>query len=359
MIREIAHIACQIMVGVCIACERPGEALDPVSDSGVSDGGSEEAGPLPFDAFCHLFREQWVALATECWGARREYLDGLMESSQRCVETPGTVYHPERAASCIAVLEAGGCAILDMQLPFGTCNSVVEGVIPEGQPCTNGSCAAGLFCDEGYLPVPGTRAAVPGECSRTCVRLSGDKGAGEPCNLDELDCVEGLYCGPVLRGLNTGSCVSAPGLGDDCGSAGFCLDGAFCDPDSNTCARLRKEGESCVDEFLFATVGNCEPGLKCSLGVCRRFVKRGEDCALSPCAPTLFCSNNLTCIEWPLLGEACRHDRHRNDCLTGYCDSATSRCEPEKPVGAVCESNFECTSTWCDSNTCVEVGCSH
>lgn len=111
-----------------------------------------------------------------------------------------------------------------------------------GQPCSEGRCAPGGYCD------PSGRGCVP------------YLALGASC-AEDASCGPTAYCDPA--GANA-RCTARPEVGALCTRA--CVDGAVCAASGGMmrCLRLRQTGESCGHPL-----DRCSDGNSCSDGICR------------------------------------------------------------------------------------------
>lgn len=153
--------------------------------------------------------------------------------------------------------------------PVGHCH------VPEtpaaGQPCFNGKCAAGAWCD------------TSGSGTATC-RTSGS--VGDPCSILDDSCASGLACNGV-----TGKCQTPSGAG------------GACDPDS---------------------ASTCKPGFACSPGhVCAAKVGAGAACSFRAECPENYDCVGGTCRFGKLPGQTCVAS---DLCIGGVCVDARGTC---------------------------------
>jgi hypothetical protein len=166
-----------------------------------------------------------------------------------------------------------------------------------GDPCSTGTCAAGLFCDNATFK---------------CATLVP---SGGPC-VTNADCAYGLGCAGSPR-----TCKALPAVGQPC-------------PDFE----CRDEGARC------GTSGCVAVGL-----------------AGAPCQSSSECSSYYTCDfttsmckRGPITGEACTLGNAR--CFdASFCDSSTLMCVPYRGPGEICSTSLQCASGECDfnANECV------
>jgi hypothetical protein len=134
----------------------------------------------------------------------------------------------------------------DLLCTNGICAVRTEGVA-QGESCEpqDNECDAGLFC-----------ADIDGDSESVCERLPV---GGETC-LGALDlCDVDFFCDQASK-----TCVTLPGIGDDCAPVGTlrCSAGAQCSADDDTCIAAPGAGEPCN--------GVCDVGLVCESEVCAK-----------------------------------------------------------------------------------------
>lgn len=117
-----------------------------------------------------------------------------------------------------------------------------------------------------------------------------------------------------------------------------CVQGAFCDAQTGTCALLGQAGQACAEDW------HCdgERGLICVAGSCSLPLGEGETCRRSSeCGTELFCegasdapadgSFSATCIPIGSVGAPCTDSSEcrQGSCVDGSCDSPfADECEP-------------------------------
>ncbi len=260
----------------------------------------------------------------------------------------------------------------------GPCQSFYEGLVPDGEPCTDDwDCSAGSGCytDDPFAEKLCLKLGTQGEacdgtfhpcapeffCGEdfTCVPLGA---ANAPCTYDE-DCLSGLcaqnelgqtVCAPVppTSGTPIGElCTTSAECNASCVGCRPLEDGA-----PTTCEVLGGEGAYCRDWF------DCVLDLGCVHSVCT-YAAAGQDCAVSNaspiqglCAPGLVCLPDQSC---GALDEAACGGNSR--CLwtppseyygyyyPGFCGPNLGTCEalPESGdclAGAYCAQGFYCSN---------------
>lgn len=158
-----------------------------------------------------------------------------------------------------------------------TCKAVFgDGQV--GDECTSYYVALGDSCAQGL------------SCFGTCFEMpaSGFSRVGEPCGgAVGRSCELGARCDadPATPEV-AGTCVSFPGLGQECFYAGTgCAAGLRCD-ETNTCAGPGGRGESC--DFQ----APCQRGFACDGGTCVDATSPGD-----PCDDDDACGIGFTCDE--------------------------------------------------------------
>jgi hypothetical protein len=146
-----------------------------------------------------------------------------------------------------------------------------------GQPCFNGRCAAGLWCNQAPTLVPGTCAdpsAAGGPClagdDTTCASgLTCNGGthtcqtpstAGGPCSADWIKtCVTGLGCGAGK------TCEAKVADGAACDASAVCPAGDYCDV---TCKPTKPSGATCTGQTGECQNGSCDRSAHVCNGSC-------------------------------------------------------------------------------------------
>ncbi|MER2562810.1 MAG: hypothetical protein ABTQ32_18935 [Myxococcaceae bacterium] len=369
--------------------------------SAVAGGAAVDAGPwLTLAEYCPRVGEAAVRAQSRCGhldaaqdgGVQRAVID--FQCAQSLSVLSGRVRISRGGAEAlIADFTDGGCLNLN---PFFDVIDDERVFIPQqdaGEPCFEGECARGLYCDSRNV-CPGRCApriaigqpatgicvegahAYGGTCvanipvGQSCAPTGGLTGrhkcaagvcsAVERCELEVLvpsggACSEHQHCPPsevcavggtcvprkrlgevcnydCLLGLNCegGVCVAPGGIGDPCSASQPCLWNAFCGSNA-VCVPLRTEGQTCQ-------VGQCIQSLYCnaatstSLGVCKRHERVGAGC------------NPMFTTEVPCTGGT-------------YCsprDAGVGVCTVELPEGDMCTNDtvYECRSQRCTGNVC-------
>jgi hypothetical protein len=162
-----------------------------------------------------------------------------------------------------------------------------------GEPCLQGGCAEGFFCDGELCQAP--------------------PGPGEQCPLGI--CTEDAIC-------DAGICRAIPGEGQRC-LLSTCAEGLVCDTADDTCRRLPGAGQPCVN-------GQCVEGARCvfdvmGIGVCEPLAGNGQPCMGHGDCVSEFCPNGFCAVR----------------------GSEGDPCTPDAP----CE-----TDLFCQDGRCVGIG---
>ncbi|WP_170135656.1 hypothetical protein [Nannocystis exedens] len=259
------------------------------------------------------------------------------------------VFDAEAAASCLAYVEARGCALPgayaaeEAELAGqAACNAILRGTMVENGPCLlSVECApqeaATMVC--GFDP----------SCSEACClggcRRLASLSIGTPCNGNSR-CQEGSFCG---RDANTGMftvCTAKQPVGAACLGSDECDAEGYCDFNTGECRALAGEGEPCSD---FGD-GGCRPGLYCAdpgylgNGRCYAFAPLGGACLAdwylgcsalgSVCDP-----QGEQCVVAPGPGESCA-DRPCG--LTSSCEWYSQECVALAREGEPCGDSIRC-----------------
>jgi hypothetical protein len=229
----------------------------------------------------------------------------------------------------------------------------------------------GLFKGAAALALSGVAARLRGvgeeadarsRVSMACARLGQDcaTGRGTPGNLtccpgticgddltccmdtdetcrDDGDCCGDNVCRPNPRGIG-GRCLPPGDVGAKCIDQADCAGDLVCDPAAGLC--------------LVATGGLCAADADCVSGICDDYTGLCVGTCLaqfSPCASPVDCCVGLTCSNNQCLaldGEPCLDDA---ECASGLCDEYTGIC-----VGACLELHSNCVET---TDCCLGLVC--
>ncbi len=189
------------------------------------------------------------------------------------------------------------------------CGSVCLATGALNQPCWNGACHEGLWCDAQ---------------ARICRAPAALGEACDDASFNSPQCEEGTRCDGT-------TCVALPGAGDAC-ATGFrhpCAPGNFC-YEQALCLPYLELGDSCPN------VPSCGPGATCKAGndgnVCVAREVEGGSCSVNnDCAQDLLCRMGA-CAPQSEEGEPCTLQGH---CVSGLsCDALTRTCERPASVEA-------------------------
>jgi hypothetical protein len=200
------------------------------------------------------------------------------------MEKGNVVFLTENAQPCLEslLMPTEDCFTDESELPWARwCEeSPFRGVVVTGQECLHEfECTADSYCTP----------------DRRCTALPQLQ---QPC--PQGRCALGLYCD-----YETGRCASLKAVGSSCGTTGECVEGSFCGSDGvaqPTCQGKRSLGSNCTQGIECQT-GVCLPGI-CSdgsecyededcLGNC---AQSGDNCASEVQCPGL-CLNSQTVCE--------------------------------------------------------------
>ncbi len=186
-------------------------------------------------------------------------------------------------------------------------------------------------------------------CAQQVLDLSGPcrdmwlglQPTGGACSYD----IESFVCEPgseCVLGLDLcGECRPAAVLGDACGDGVTCGADAACV--GSICVARQQVGDGCGEELP------CVLGASCADGTCAgpTYVGEGDTCDQTHRCPYLTSCIGGTCVATSSLGGVCASD---GDCSTGYCDSET--CVQFLLDGASCERSAQCASAMCVDGFC-------
>jgi MYXO-CTERM domain-containing protein len=316
--------------------------------------------------------------------------------------------------ACDGVCEACS-AVLKGQGQDGTCGVIKAGGDPDGECAVSGSgvCQSAGYCDgagkceskQGTVCAPDAcladgksqlkasacdaSGACPAQLSQGCAPFICAGGQCLATCSNESDCQSGSFCSagkclPKNNDLNK-PCAS----GAECGS-GFCVDSYCCDePCLGTCRACSAEKKGygqngfCQDIQASAdpddecpvqdvstcgTTGACNgqgacavqaQSTSCGVSACAAGALSGKVCTGQgacfdspmpvPCAPYTACADATSCAT------SCLDD---SGCVGAFfCSPATSKCDPDKNAGAICQKSSECGTGFCVDGVCCNSPC--
>jgi hypothetical protein len=272
-----------------------------------------------------------------------------------------------------------------------------------GAPCAAAQCRPDLRCRANAqqqevcslpLALGDACLADPDECPSMSACYQGTCVAalplGEPCELD--DCGDGAYCDQV--------CKARVPIDGDCGTAGYCVEGAQCEEGvciafgkpgdacpcasglwcdgSNQCRAQGALGDDCGDTTTAGLAQRCAPPLMCEPGAlgpsvptdftCQPRRAKGEPCVpeTGSCELPLWCDfTSNTCQEPGGQDADCDVRLLHDSCRLGLFCECTGDCEPGQPSpgkchrplpdGAACTLWSSCESQQCLSTQCVPI----
>jgi hypothetical protein len=166
-------------------------------------------------------------------------------------------------AACATGLSCEQIGLDDAGLPVGACHTPRSPTA--GQPCFNGMCAAGFWCQTASTPAMCMAAGKAGDPCEGGIAAScatglvcdGDKHqcqmpsvAGGPCSADWAGtCAAGFGCGAAM------TCEPKVGAGSACDATGVCNDGLYCD---GTCKPAKLPGSQCTGKPGECIGGACD-----------------------------------------------------------------------------------------------------
>jgi|GEM_PF-1708139 len=278
-------------------------------------------------------------------------------------------FDPKAAQACLDGLNAPRDCRRPTSRPVACFNAVI-GLETKGASCSWLYECVRDFCD--------SSAGCPGTCPVTL-------GAGAPCGgqgAGECDGRQGLLCIENLCSQLLPAFAHCPGTS-------FCDVGLYCDDSSSKCMPERSELGACASDE------QCQQGLFCAAGFCRKKVARGlpcgEDSSLAPsasseCQDAFLCAGFSrsplrpgTCASPGEVGAACVSEAEipgcaegldcaanlctlppvsgpcfRGTCLRGtaFCDDA-GQCETRRAAGSACTDYGQCLDGACTAGSCA------
>ncbi len=272
---------------------------------------------------------------------------------------------PACAGQCAQPSKLDGFCVFDdgcakgLACILGKCGPASGGKL--GDPCSDTTCGAGLYCEQ------------TGEGTSECMAKVGKDQA---CTLPS-QCEKGLHCGldPISF---AGVCTPPADVGQACkpdagaesfgpGQGTACVTGSVCSfsaADKASCLPVVASGQPCSHPFqcdkLDLTCVGWTPGGK---GVCGAYPKQGETCIppggiagkYQSCQDYLPCvGDQPVCTALPGEGGACSGQCASGfSCVEGMCMApakAGEACDVLK--GAPCEPGLQCAGTKCVTPIC-------
>ncbi|MBK7580052.1 MAG: hypothetical protein IPI67_07570 [Myxococcales bacterium] len=364
-----------------------GAAGDASLDTGdaVAEIPIEQAAKKFAEALCARFDECMPGAASLFYGdvscveyTTYRFSDGVLAGLNDLPKDTAE-YHPELAQACVEALRSQGvdagvvecAAALDWP---AACEAAVEGKVDKDGACVHpAQCKPGLFCD--------LKSKCPGKCvsklGENSPCFDGSCKAGLTCQEFEG---QGSFCktpvakpgapcgGPVLARCAVGMLCVGIGFDADAGADAGASPGK-CKAASNVFAS--------ADQCDWGVGDLCQPGLHCKLeaadlkGKCVEPAPAGGSlCGLAIpdmcpageyCKPNFFNPPNVSlagsCTLLPDVDQPCADDALYNDkcaagtrCVAGFCKALL-------PLGVNCGSPEVCYSGFCDATCKAPIFC--
>jgi hypothetical protein len=324
--------------GMSGACEEP-PMLDAAADADLG-------GPIPLEL---LTRRQIEALCSRnvrcgvsddqqsCEAIYSNFLTVRLADLQAAVTVGTLVYHPDRAATCVANVTALACD-RDSASRRGLgidCATIFDGAVTDGAACTMNEECVSQSCS---IDPTCTAACCTGTCAGSSPPMLRD--LNDICTPTDI-CTTG-YCSTFSM-----RCTSPLADNDPCSTSDQCKP-------SSTCRQVA--GGTPVCQPLVQTLGPCGTTIDCKSlaevcgsGKCAAGGLTGATCdATTPCQEQHPCSSGM-CAAPPTLNEPCSQF---TSCQVGYCNFSVGTCQAKKDDGIACDmalSGRDCTSGFCDT----------
>jgi hypothetical protein len=302
----------------------------------------------PYQSFTDQTRSLFCQHQVDCGFADSSYpsiceqtADGL------ALDESKITFDSSSSAACLAAIKQllADCHYslnIENVMFVDACKSVLVGNAPAGSSCPYFiECAPGNTCQQNFSSV--------GTCTSKCVPqpVTGGSCISAPCAATDycangvctarLDvnatctddsCQPGLYC---VAFAGTTRCTPPSASGAPCapGETGGSLAGLVCDA-SRTCVPEKQKGQEC------GSSDECAERLVCvgvkvgTMGTCQSPIPKGGACPGDGCLAPYQCAGG-TCVSPPGLGDICS-----GQCLEGYCNPGTNKCERQIALGADC-----------------------
>jgi hypothetical protein len=291
---------------------------------------------------CGLFPDKASCIAANQSGSTSLELDPNVVAA---IGAGRVYYNGSNVKECFDALAARSCdeTSESVRVTPLACRNVLTGTVHAGEACTIDEECISQQCSSGG----NGNSCIMGSCIGDVAPVFTQAAIGQPCG-GSSGCVAGAYCDSL-----TDECAALKTMGATCTLANECAYGLSCvgTTGARTCGTLPSVGEDC------STGGQCrDEGTYCKydsltgLSTCTQVGVAMATCtSTSQCSPYYPC--NFTagqCTKGPGLGESCGSAQ----CFDAgtYCDISTAMCTALKSNGAMCNSDSECTSDFCDQS---------
>jgi len=273
------------------------------------------------------------ALCAAAWG---EFLrpDANLDAA---VEKGSVEFDAKAAKQCLESVREAECGgFFFEEAPSDACEKVFVGTIENGDACWIDEQCVSRSCQ--------VEDCVMACCQGVCIAPPPDAGIGGDC--ETQDCVSGAYCEYDFMD-GTFTCLAQKGAGAECVGDDECSGSLACFADS--CQAPPGEGAPCLG-------GRCGGALGCDLAsnTCQKLRGEGQSCEpeASLCAFGLACSiANKKCEAPGGVGSACSFD---SGCRDAWCDydfvAGAGTCQPRLANGAACVFDDACQSAYCSQD---------
>lgn len=257
------------------------------------------------------------------------------------------VFDGKAAADCLAYVKSRGCdrpgtyvAGEDELAGRAACEAIFHGTMVRNGPCYTGiECAA----EDGAEVVCGLDPTCMDACCVGGCRVLSGVPEGTPCT-SQTRCEAGTYCAFDFNAGAFTVCSKQLDVGASCPFGNECKAGTYCDFfDTLQCRALGELGDPCWDQTC---VPGLYCGDKFGNGDrrCLEYVGEGEACGSSVVgcrALDNVCSQ--TCVKLPKVGQACVENSYCAPTATCNYDwmTDTSECRPRAGVDEACGERYD------------------
>ena len=317
------------------SCKPADDQRDKRACVAPADGG------LTYDEFWYCVAETFCTALVDCKSAEPSVVDPCISYLTRMsrdgydrarLAVGAARYDPVAAAACLAAFREQTPACSPPAMPEApACNQILTPIsIETGARCAPGaSCrettdlCAGAACEETCRPAGGLgQPCLNGNCSTgsycntTTQTCTAQLPAGSPCRFNECD--SSSYCTAVGdSGWDAGySCRPYVPVGGACRST-ECGPAAYCGV-SNTCATRKVSGSTC------AATPECEGQLRCIRGRCT--APSGED---EPCSGPEDCADSRVCDSVLRTCKGLRRVTQEGEACTGHALTCAPTYDPD------------------------------
>jgi hypothetical protein len=352
-----------LLAALAIGCGGGSSAgIDGGGGGGGVDGGGGGASLQPadleqfaFTAWCtHLTRCLVYPDVATCERSRTDdFRHGddwpYAAALQAAVDAGKVTWDGAAATACItAEFDPAACSDDALDKPIDACWTYATGTGAASATCDlDAECASGR-CER----TCGGDACCPGTCA---AGTAAPLHLGDTCEIDDGSGGKAfLACVDSACSAHTGLCAAYAELGESCGGGARCKPGSHLACDGTSCVTAPGAGDACSTAGdVTCDLGNercLTPSDEDTDGTCIALGLSGAACTRDAQCEDAYRCDGTHCVDRAHLGEACTETA---DCMDrGYCDGTA--CVAPLPVGATCDQAGQQCAVACDGGTCID-----